>query len=259
MAMMLLTVSSRGRCGPSTACGAVAVVLLSTSAAAQEKTLTTAEERAADAASRRSDDEERPHTETTGGVGMLTLPSRKVCIGRSNNCSRGHTYPSVRVWMLYRFAPELAVGAGAGFAHPLSAQVYEETEDYERQHTRNYVWLEGMGRYYGLRLSSLQGWFGITTGVVIVSDVYEARLKDQETAILGRSGVVLRTEGLSFGMAWGLDWNFVGNWLLQGTLQSSMWLLPKAPACGPTKECATLSGDMTAFTAGIHVGYKIAL
>lgn len=202
---------------------------------------------------------DKSYTVATVQVGLLTVPARKICITSTSNCTRGDAAPYGATWMLYRVSPELAVGAGAGLASSVPATVYERGPSYERSHIRQYMWLSGSARYYGLRLSTVEAWFTATAGVGIVSDQYEAKSTSESVVILGRGGALIRTEGLSIGMGLGLDWNFAGNWLLDASLYSSWWYLPGKVSCGTTGECATLAGAVPLLTLGVGVGYRISL
>ena len=202
---------------------------------------------------------DNPYTVAEFGVGILTLPTTDVCLTRPGTCTKGDTDPYAWVWMLYRATGDFAIGAGTSYARSLSSDTTLRTETLERSHTRNYMLIDVTGRYYGLRFPTLEGWLGVTVGGAVVSDHYKTVTESSDAVILGPSGVVIRTEGVSAGIGAGVGWTFAKNWSLESSFRTAWWFLPSDKACGPTGDCATLSSDVAMFSLGIGVGYRISL
>lgn len=202
---------------------------------------------------------ENPYTVAEFGLGILTLPTSDVCLTQPGTCTKGDTNPYAWVWMLYRATPDIAIGAGTSYARPLSGDITQRTEDIERSHTRSYMLIDVTGRYYGLRFTTVEAWLGMTVGGAVISDQYKTETESSDAVILGPSGVVVRTEGLSAGLGAGVGWNFASNWTLESSFRSSWWFLPESKACGTTGDCATLSDDVAMFSLGVGVGYRISL
>ncbi|HNS96422.1 MAG TPA: hypothetical protein PLJ27_14610 [Polyangiaceae bacterium] len=200
-----------------------------------------------------------PYTVAEFGVGILALPTTDICLAQPNTCTKGDLTPHGWIWMLYRASSEFVVGAGTSLARPFSGETTKRTEQIEREHIRQYMMIDVTGRYYGLRLPSVEGWLGMTFGGAVISDQYKTTGEASDAVILGPAGVVVRTEGLSAGIAAGLGWAFAPNWTLESSFRSAWWFLPSDRACGTTVDCATLSDDVAIFSLGIGVGYRISL
>lgn len=203
---------------------------------------------------------QKPYTQAEAGVGILTLPTTDVCLTAPNTCTRGDITPEAYVWMLYRAAGLYAIGAGAAYALSMKSDTPQRTyANLDRSHKRDYLMIDVTGRYYALHLAWLEGWLGMTVGGVVVYDRYTTKMENPSAPILGPSGVLARTEGLSMGLGAGLGWTFAANWSLETALRSAWWFLPSTRACAPTGDCATLAKDVAVFTLGIGVAYRIAL
>ncbi len=203
---------------------------------------------------------DKPYTQVEAGLGMLTLPATNVCLTAPNTCTRGDITPQGYAWMLYRTGGTYAVGAGVGYAPATRTDTPQRTyANLDRSHKRDYLTIDMVGRYYALRSSWLEGWLGMTVGGVVVYDRFETKTESPSAPILGPSGVVLRTEGVSMGIAGGLGWTFAPNWSVEAAVRSAWWFLPGTRQCAPTGDCATLANDVAMFNLGIGVGYRIAL
>ncbi len=202
---------------------------------------------------------DNPFTVAEFGVGILSLPATEFCLTNPGSCTKGDTNPYGWGWMLYRATPHFAIGAGTGYARQFSKETTYESESFERIHTRNYMLIDVIARYYGLRLGAVEGWLGVTAGGAVISDLYQTQTESSDAVILGPTGVLIRTEGASAGFGAGLGWNFTRNWTLETSLRSAWWFLPSKKSCGPTGDCATLSSDVAMFSLGIGVGYRVSL
>lgn len=202
---------------------------------------------------------DNPYTYAEFGLGILTLPTTDVCLTEPDTCTKGDTNPLAWVWMLYRAHPDFAIGAGTSYARSLSSDTTLKTASVERSHTRNYMLIDVTGRYYGLHLPNIEGWLGVTVGGAVISDRYSTVTESSDAVILGPSGVVVRTEGLSAGLGAGIGWTFARNWSVESSFRTAWWFLPSEKECGPTGDCATLAEDVPMFSLGVGVGYRISL
>jgi hypothetical protein len=202
---------------------------------------------------------ENPYTVAEFGVGILALPTTDICLAQPGTCTKGDVTPYAWIWMLYRATNEFAIGAGTSLARPFSGETTAQTSEIERTHIRQYMLIDVTGRYYGLKLPNVEGWLGMTLGGAVISDQYKTEGETSDAVILGPAGVVVRTEGVSAGIAAGLGWNFAPNWTLESSFRSAWWFLPSERACGTTGDCATLSEDVAMFSLGVGVGYRISL
>lgn len=202
---------------------------------------------------------DNPYTVAEVGLGILTLPTTDICLTQPGTCTKGDTNPYAWIWMLYRATNDFAVGAGTSLARPFSAESTQRTEEIERTHLREYMLIDITGRYYGLQLPNVEGWLGMTVGGAVISDQYKTNAETSDAVILGPSGVVVRTEGVTAGIGAGVGWNFARNWTVEGSFRSAWWFLPSDRACGTTGDCATLSQDVAMFSLGVGVGYRISL
>ncbi len=203
---------------------------------------------------------QKPYTQAEAGVSILTLPTTKVCLTEPGTCTRGDITPQGYVWMLYRAGAQYAIGAGASYAPSIKTDTPQPIyPGLDRTHKRDYLMIDMTGRYYAVHSSWLEGWVGATVGGVVVYDHYDTKMANPSAPILGPSGVLASTEGLSMGIAAGLGWTFAANWSVEAGLRSAWWYLPSTRACAPTGDCATLVGNVAVFTLGIGVAYRIAL
>ena len=202
---------------------------------------------------------QNPYTVAEFGPGLLALPTSDFLLTQSDTRTTGEAVPSVWIWMMYRVTKYFAVGAGTTLAVPFSKSITERSLDLERSHRRQYLTIDAVARYYGLRLPGITGWGGVTLGGAVISDQFHTESGTTEAVILGPSGVVVRTEALSAGVAAGFGWTITQNWSLEASLRIARWFLPNKRACGTTGDCATLSGDVVVFNLGVGVGYRVSL
>lgn len=208
---------------------------------------------------RASDRFVRPYTVAEAGVGVLTLPTTDICLTSPDTCTTGDTSAIGYAWMLYRINESFALGAGVAYAPPVGSDTPQRSPGMTREHKRQYLTIDLVGRYYLVRYAELEGWLGATVGGVAISDRYKTEAENPSAPIIGMTGASVRTEGLSAGFAAGLSWSFTENWSVEGSLRSAWWLLPSRKECASTGDCATLASDVAMFNASLGVGYRMTL
>jgi hypothetical protein len=203
---------------------------------------------------------DRPYTQAELGIGMLTLPATEFCLSNPGTCTRGDTNPLGYLMMMYRPNRLWGFGAGATVAMPSGGDKTPSTYgNLDRSHQRSYLLFDATVRYYALRLDYIEGWAGGTLGGVVINDLYKNNAENPSAPILGPKGVSIRTEGVSAGIEAGIGWSFANNWTVAGILRSAWCFLPDNKACGPTGDCATLSGQTAIFSLGAAIAYRIGL
>jgi hypothetical protein len=201
----------------------------------------------------------RPAGMAEANVGVLTLPGAEVCVERSAGCSQGDVVFALEGWELYRASKRWAFGAGAVVGLVPTAHPKQPPEAVPRDHTRSYLTFEGMLRYYPYVGKDFEWWTGVQGGLVVVSDRFDVIDKTDDRALLGGSGVTIRTEGASVGIATGFAYGLSEHWSLLGSLRLSEWFLPKEPARDPLGSEASLTGRNSALTLGFGVSYRASL
>jgi len=202
---------------------------------------------------------ERPYSQAELGIGMLTLPTTEFCLSAPGTCTRGDASMLGYLSYLYRPNADWAIGAGASMGMQTGGESIDSPGGIERSHNRSYLMLDALGRYYALRLGWLEGWIGGTAGMVVINDTYTNDHANPSAPILGPQGVILRTEGMSAGIAMGLGWTFAQNWSVEGMLRSAWWLLPSKLERAPTGDTATLKDQVAMFSLGVAVAYRMGL
>jgi hypothetical protein len=206
-------------------------------------------------------EQDRPYTMAELGVGLFALPGADVCITSLDRCEQGETSLALGLHNLYRSGP-LGIGAGIVWATTLRSDSAKGVDEIERDHARRYFLVEGVFRYYPLRLDEWEGWVGTTFGGVVVSDSWTVKADREpyaDTAFVGPRAATIGTEGLAGGVAVGAEWSFAANWSLGGLLRYSTWFLPDEPERSPTGDFASLRGRVDMFDLGLLLSYRIAL
>jgi hypothetical protein len=170
------------------------------------------------------------------------------------------------IHILYRATGDWAVGAGALFApRPTSDTIGGGASGLTRTHSRSYLLLGGEARYYPLRSRWFEGWFGLTSGAVIVADRFTNDSAPQVPSILGNNQSTVTTEGFGVGVQLGVDYLMTDSLVIGLALRADRWFLPdKKPfaegtSCDPVGDCPTLTGSIAAFEFGLTLGYRIPL
>jgi hypothetical protein len=199
----------------------------------------------------------RPTGIAEAGFGWLTLPGAKVC--SSGGCQEGDTSFELDAWQLYRRNLRLAFGAGLllGLIPTTDAPKLDST-GIERDHSRKYLTLEGMLRYYPYVAEKFELWVGLTGGLVVVSDRFKV-VDAYDKPLIGPSGVTIRTEGGTLGVALGGAYGLSTNWSVGGSFRFGNWFLPDIPATDPLKDKASVTGRNSVFSLGFNVAYRIPL
>lgn len=221
---------------------------------------------------------DRPHTVAELEGGIIALPDAPISAanrggntllpGPFRTVGSGDATVQLGVHILYRVAPEWAVGAGAIYApNPTTDTNYSGAsgavaKGLDRSHSRSYLFLGGEGRFVPLRWGSFEGWVGVTAGAVIVADRFDTNSAPTEPSILGTNEVTVSTGGFAFGLQTGGSY-FVTDRLTVGlALRADQWFLPafsQTTSCDSFGDCPTLTGRVAAFEMGLSVGYHIPL
>jgi hypothetical protein len=192
------------------------------------------------------------------GVGWLTLPGAQVC--SANSCKKGDTSFALDAWELFRTSRRFAFGAGflLGLI-PTTAAPPSNPMGVERDHSRSYLTLEGTIRHYPYIGESVELWWGVTGGLVVVNDRFAVNNQQQDLALVGGSAATIRTEGATIGAALGAEFWLARNWSMGTAFRYGNWFLPKTAGKDPLLEEASLTGRNTMFSLGISLAYRIPL
>jgi hypothetical protein len=209
---------------------------------------------------------DRPHTIAELEAGIIALPTAPISPGQRGGDTplgtfgRGDATMQVGIHVLYRWNRELAVGAGALLApSPTSDDQYGGLRALPRSHSRSYLFLGTEGRYIPVHWDFFEAWVGLSLGGVVVADRFTTETNDQVPAVLGTPEVTIRTEGFAFGIQAGASYYLTENWIAGANLRAYRWILPEKPRCSSIGDCATLSGTVEAFEAGLTIGYRLPL
>jgi hypothetical protein len=200
---------------------------------------------------------DRPTGIAEAGFGWLTLPGADVC--SQVGCKAGDTSFELDGWQLYRQNTRLAFGAGLLLGLiPTTDAPRSDPMGIERNHIRKYLTLEGMLRYYPYVGEKFELWVGLTGGLVVVSDRFQV-VDVYDKPLIGPSGVTIRTEGGTLGLAFGGAWELSQHWSLGGSFRFGNWFLPDKPAVDPLTDHASIAGRNSVFSLGLNVAYRIPL
>jgi hypothetical protein len=205
-------------------------------------------------------DQARFHGKVEAGLGLLGLPTAKVCTNRALGCIRGDSSPMLEMWQLFRPNPIFAVGAGVTLGlFPIADAPQQGATGISRDHRRGYFTVETIARWYWLHGSVWESWVGATGGLVVVSDTFATNNDVTDRAILGPRGVTIRSEGLALGLAAGVSESLSDSWTVGAGLRLGIWSLPTAPARDALGDEASLVGPVATVIVGVNVGYRIQL
>lgn len=201
---------------------------------------------------------DRPTGMAEAGFGWLTLPGAQVC--SRTGCKSGDTSFEVDAWQLYRQNLRFAFGAGIllGLVPTTQAPSADPSNEIQRDHTRRYLTIEGMLRYYPYVGQSFEAWVGVTGGLVVLSDRFQV-VDDYDKPLIGPSGVSIRTEGGTLGLALGGAYELSRHWSLGASLRVGNWFLPDAPATDSLNDKASITGRNSVISLGLNVAYRINL
>jgi hypothetical protein len=200
---------------------------------------------------------DRPTGIAEAGFGWLTLPGAEVC--SQGGCKAGDTSFELDGWQLYRQNLRLAFGAGLLLGLiPTTDAPSSDPMGIERNHSRKYLTLEGMLRYYPYVAEKSEFWVGLTGGLVVLSDRFQV-VDVYDKPLIGPSGVTIRTEGGTLGIALGGAYELSQHWSLGGSFRFGNWFLPDKPARDPLEDKASVAGRNSVFSLGLNVAYRISL
>jgi hypothetical protein len=230
---------------------------------------------AADDSGERTSALDRAHTVAELEGGIIALPDAPISAanrggntllpGPLRTVGSGDATVQIGVHILYRATPEWSIGAEAIYApNPTTDTNYTGglAQGLDRSHSRSYLSLGGEGRFVPLRWGSLEGWIGLTAGVVIVADRFATNSAPTEPSLLGTNEITVSTGGFAFGLETGGSY-FITDRLTFGlALRADQWFLPafsQTSSCDVFGDCPTLTGRVAAFEVGLSVGYHIPL
>ncbi len=193
------------------------------------------------------------------GLGWLVLPGAKVC-SAPKTCKNGDSSPMIEVWPLVRPTQRFAVGAGISLGLiPTSDAPRQDPPGVVRSHSRGYLTVESIGRYYPIVGDRIEAWAGLTVGFVAVSDTFQSKSGLTDKALVGPRGVTIRTEGYTVGLAIGGSYRLSPRWSIGTTLRYGAWFLPGKPATDPLGDQASLVGRNNMFSLSLDVAYRSPL
>lgn len=200
---------------------------------------------------------DRPTGIAEAGFGWLTLPGADVC--SQAGCKAGDTSFVLDGWQLYRRNLNLAFGAGLmlGLIPTTDAPPSGPTS-INRDHSRKYLTLEGMLRYYPYVGQQIEAWVGLTGGLVVLSDRFRI-IDAYDKPLIGPSGVTIRTEGGTLGLAFGGAYELSRSWSIGAALRYVNWFMPNTKARNTLGDEASLSGRNSVFSLGFNLAYRIPL
>jgi hypothetical protein len=206
-------------------------------------------------------DRSRFHGKAEVGLGMLGLPSAKLCTNRElKECNVGDGSPMLEVWQLFRPNPVFAAGAGVTIGlFPIADAPKLEAPGVSRDHRRGYFTVDMIARWYWLHGPVWESWLAATGGLVVVSDTYTTNNDVTDRAMLGPRGVTIRSEGYTLGLAAGVSKSLSESWAIGASLRYGLWLLPTTPARDSLGDEASLIGKVATFIIGVNVGYRLQL
>ncbi len=191
------------------------------------------------------------------GLGAFALPGAEIC--GPGSCSQGDVSFELDAWQLYR--PSLRYSFGAGVTMGLLTIRSPGSEDpaaFARDHSRGYLTVETIGRYYAYVGETVEAWAGLTSGLAVVRDSFSDQRR-AEVALVRPRGAPIRSEGLALGFALGSTFALSPNWSVVASARYGAWFLPTKPASDPFGDKASLTGQTNVVTLGLGVGYRIPL
>jgi len=191
------------------------------------------------------------------GLGAFTLPGAEIC--GPGSCSQGDVSFELDAWQLYR--PTLRYSFGAGITMGLLTIRSPGSEDpaaFARDHSRGYLTVEAIGRYYAYVGETVEAWAGLTSGLAVVRDSFSDK-QSTELSLVRPRGAPIRSEGLALGFALGSTFALSPNWSVVGSARYGAWFLPTKPATDPFGDKASLTGQTNVVALSLGVGYRIPL
>ncbi|WP_394843356.1 hypothetical protein LZC95_40700 [Pendulispora brunnea] len=208
----------------------------------------------------------RPHTIAELEAGIIALPNAPISRRQEGGetpfgtIGKGDATVLVGMHLLYRASPAFAFGAGFLLGpQPTSDTQYGGQTGLKRSHARSYLLVGGELRYIPFRSKTLEAWFGLTVGGVIIADRFSTDTGEKVPAILGVPAVTVRTEGYTVGVEVGGSWVFADRWVAGIIARTDRWKLPDSPQCTAIGDCGTLTGTVESIQFGLTIGYRIPL
>jgi hypothetical protein len=204
---------------------------------------------------------DRGSTLFAASAGVLALPFAEACPFTGAACEPGEVALGTGLHVYGRIY-DFAVGAGFTYAGGLKTTEAAGAALLEREHSRSYLVLDGVFRYYPPPLGSFEWWVGGSIGAVVINDTWTT-LADREpysdVDLIGSQAMSLATEGFSAGLEVGGMWKFHDIWWVGTTLRYSNWLLPPEREMTPLGDLASLAGRVDVIEAGLQIGFELFL
>jgi hypothetical protein len=216
---------------------------------------------------------DRPYTMAELEAGIIALPSAPISAANRGGSTpvgtvgNGDATVQTGVHILYRAAPEWAIGAGTIFAPRPTTDPNYLGSVVPRTHSRSYLFLGGEGRYFPLRSKWFEAWVGLTMGIILVADRFTDNATPDPPPILGSKTTTVSTEGFAVGVQVGADYLVTDQLIIGLALRADRWILPTQPeqpfsqqsSCDALGDCPTLTGSVAAFELGVTIGYRLPL
>ena len=176
---------------------------------------------------------DRPHTIAELEAGIITLPTAPISpsnrggVTPLGSIGSGDSTVQTGLHLLYRPVREWAFGAGALFApRPTTNTNAGGASGLSRSHSRSYLFLGGEGRYFPIHSRWFEGWFGLSTGAIIIADRFSNNSVPPVPSLLGDNTVTASTEGFAFGAQIGGDYLINDSLVVGLALRADRWFLP---------------------------------
>ena len=193
--------------------------------------------------------------------GVLALPFAEACPFTGAACEPGEVGMAAGLHVHGRIY-DFGVGAGFTYAAGLKSTEAAGAAALEREHSRSYLVLDGVFRYYPPQLGDFVWWVGASVGAVVINDRWTT-LADREpfaeADLIGPEALSLATEGFSAGVQVGGHWKFYDIWLVGTSIKYSNWVLPDEREVTPLGDLASLAGRVDVVEAGLALGFELFL
>jgi hypothetical protein len=157
---------------------------------------------------------------------------------------------------MYRTSERFEFGAGLGFAWFPKHEVVDLNSRVPRNHSSNLFMAEVTARYLPVTGRVFEAWLGATTGFVVLNDRFLIEQNQPDQHFVGEIGSSVSSEGLSIGLASGMDWALGSGFRLGGMLRAALWFLPSSPERTALGDTASLNGAVPMVALGLTLGYR---
>lgn len=204
---------------------------------------------------------DRGSTLVSADAGVKALPFAEACPFTGAACEPGEAAIAVGMHALGRIY-DFGVGAGFSWAAGLKSTEAAGAPLLEREHSRSYLVLDGVFRYFPPELGDFTWWVGTSIGAVVINDSWTT-LADREpyrdSDLVGPEALSLASEGFAAGVELGGHWKFFDIWFLGTHIRYSNWVLPSERDVTPLGDLASLAGRVDVIDAGVLLGFELFL